>query len=130
MRDSIHLIACMIERGGFTSERIFRLRLANGDELAGSAFVDHVLDENRRPLDNETSEYGQPMPGFVKCRMIREQDGGVLVEVPSADVIPVSAEQRRILSLLVRRGGRHASRSGSRYLPPRHLAQVPAELWA
>lgn len=85
-------IACSIERGGFTTERTFEIETGDG-RLVGTAYIEHLCDEHRQPLSEDEPPYGEKIRGFVKCRKIREtNDGKVLVEVPSADVIHVSAE--------------------------------------
>lgn len=86
------LIECEIDRGGFSSERTFEIELPGQQKLVGTAYVEHVLDANKRPLDEDTPQLGNPIRGFVKCRKIRDDDGRVLIEVPSADVLQVSAE--------------------------------------
>lgn len=85
------LIACTIERGGFSSERTFEIDLSEGGKLAGIANVGHVLDQNKSSLDEDTPAYGETIDGFVKCRKFRPNGPGeALIEVPSADVIHVS----------------------------------------
>jgi len=86
------LIACKIERGGFSSERSFEIELPDGGKLVGSAFFEHFKDENKYDLDEETPRYGEVVSGYVKCRVLREkEDGRVVVEIPSEDVIAVPA---------------------------------------
>ena len=87
------LIACEIDRGGFSSERTFEIELPEQGKLVGTAYVEYLLDENGQPLDEDTPQFGDPIKGFVKCRKIRDGDAEtVLIEVPSADVVHVSAD--------------------------------------
>ncbi|MGH7199025.1 MAG: hypothetical protein ACREJB_00360 [Planctomycetaceae bacterium] len=89
-----YLIRCKIERGGFNSERTFEIELPDGCKLVGVAFVEHLLDENKGPLDEDTPGYGEQIEGFVKCRRIRQIDEQkVLIEVPSSDVIHVPNDE-------------------------------------
>lgn len=81
-------IPCKIERGGFSSERTFEIDTPEG-KLVGTAFVDHLRNKQRKPLDETMPAAGNQIEGFVKCRIIRHQDDRVLVEVPSADVVNV-----------------------------------------
>jgi hypothetical protein len=85
---------CVIERGGFSSERCFEVELQDGDKLVGLAFVEYVLDENMKPLDKNSPAFGKPIRGFVQCRLLQQIDEKtVLIEVPSSDVIRVPAEK-------------------------------------
>jgi hypothetical protein len=92
-------IECQIERGAFTHERTFEIQLSpeityQGEaegKLVGTAHLDHLRDSNKKSLDEDEPSFGEPIPGFVQCRVIRDLgEGWVLAEVPSADVIHVS----------------------------------------
>ena len=86
----MYWIPCKIERGGFSSERTFEIKLANGDILAGTAFVRYFLDKHRQPLDEDLPQYNEPLDGFAKCRVVRQiSDDEVLIDLPSSDVIRV-----------------------------------------
>ena len=95
-------IACTIEHGAFTEERVFEIQLSDkikasegGDtgKLVGTAHTDHLRDQDRNRLQEDQPGYGNSIKGFVLCRKLRELAGGwVIVEVPSADVIHVSED--------------------------------------
>ena len=95
-----YFIPCKIERGAFTTERTFHIPLSpnvvfEGDkegELVGTAHLDHLRDAGKRPLAEDAPPYGEIVDGYVLGRKIRDMAAGMLVEVPSADVIHVSAE--------------------------------------
>ena len=83
-------VPCKIENGGFSSERTFSIRLADGKVLEGTAHVDYLRDSKKRPLREDNPEPGEAISGFVACRKLRElQSGSVLIEVPSEYVIDV-----------------------------------------
>lgn len=91
MSTKIFFIPCEIERGGFTSERTFEISV-NGGKLIGTADVEYLRTESRQSLAEDTPSYGEKIQGFVACRKIREEKGGVLVEVPSSDMIHVATK--------------------------------------
>ncbi len=101
MKD-LYYIACRIERGAFTNERTFQIRLSpnvryrgeNEGQLVGTAHVDHLYNAQRRRLSVDEPAYGETIDGYVLCRKIRElPNGRLLVEVPSADVIHVLEDE-------------------------------------
>ena len=62
------------------------------EESIGTADVEHLRDEAKKPLDDDEPPYGVRMPGFVKCRSIRQIDQQtMLIDLPSADVVHVPA---------------------------------------
>ena len=95
-------IACMIEHGAFTKERVFEIQLSDkiraydgtgAGRLVGTAHTDHLCDQNKNRLAEDQPGFGNSIKGFVRCRKLRELDEGwVIVEVPSADVIHVSED--------------------------------------
>lgn len=97
-----YYIACTIEHGAFTNERVFEIALSDkirtyeGEQsgrLVGTAHTEHLLDQGKKPLDEDQPGYGSTIEGFVLCRKLRELSAGwVIVEVPSADVIHVSQD--------------------------------------
>jgi hypothetical protein len=92
MKPQFFLIRCIIERGGFSSERSFEVQTSDGGKLIGTADVEHLCDEAKNPLDDDEPPYGERMSGFVKCRSIRKIDQQtMLIDLPSADVVHVPA---------------------------------------
>ena len=66
----IYAIECSIERGAFTNERTFQIPLSDEittfdgrrqGQLVGTAHKDHLLDENKQPLDEDSPAYGTTM---------------------------------------------------------------------
>lgn len=101
MKD-IFCIACKIEHGAFTNERVFEIELSDKiktyeegstGKLIGTAHADHLRDQNKGRLGEDEPGYGNSIDGFVLCRKLRESTKGwVIVEVPSADVIHISED--------------------------------------
>ena len=93
MPTEVFYIPCRIESGGFTSERTFEIDDFRGGILVGTAYMDHLRDINKKPLDEDVPGYGESIKGFVRCLKIKDIDeNAVLVELPSADVIHVSKD--------------------------------------
>ena len=98
----LYYIACTIEHGAFTKERVFDIQLSEkirtydgtiGGKLVGTAHTDHLRDRYKQRLQEDEPGFGNSVEGFVLCRKLRELDEGwVIVEVPSADVIHVSED--------------------------------------
>lgn len=97
----LYYIACTIERGAFTNERTFEIELSEtiklpGEQegkLVGTAHADHLRNGDKTPLAEDEPQFGNVIKGFVLCRKIRDlPKNWVLAEVPSADMIHVSAD--------------------------------------
>src|SRR5438034_7247352 len=93
--ESLVAVRCRISRGGFSSERVFRVTVANGEEYIGAAPVDYFFDESKGPLPPEQPrERGSSVPGFVAGRVIeREPNGICVVSVPSGEVLRVGVDE-------------------------------------
>lgn len=88
-------VPCKIERGGFSSERVFEIKVSHeGDSLTGTANLRYLLDEHRRPLSPDSPAPGTTIDGFVQCLLIEQSvDGTVTIEVPSTDMLNVSEDE-------------------------------------
>jgi hypothetical protein len=100
----IHVyISCEIDRGAFANERSFEIKLSDKIKLStgasqgilvGTAHRMHLLDGGKHPLGEDEPGYGDKISGFVQCEKIRDLENGcVLVEVPSADLIHVPKDE-------------------------------------
>src|SRR5271169_4583392 len=89
--DSLVALHCRISRSGFSSERVFRVTLANGAEHIGAAPADYFFGEDERPLPaNQPAERMVRVPGLIAARGIeRKPDGALLMSVPSGEVLLV-----------------------------------------
>jgi hypothetical protein len=89
---NLRWIQCIIENSGFSGERRFEVNLHDGGRAVGTASINYLRASNNAPLDEDVPPYGESAAGWVRCRVIREDQGGVLVEFPSADVFHVPAD--------------------------------------
>jgi hypothetical protein len=85
------IVRCRISRGGFSSERVFRVTLANKEQHIGAAPVEYFLTEKQSRLaPDQAPERGIQIKGFIEARLIRnEPGGGMLAErgiTPSASI--------------------------------------------
>jgi hypothetical protein len=86
-------VPCQIERGAFSSERVFEITLADGS-TAGLANVRYLRNESQQPLDADSPAPGEKIRGFVQCHVIqRAADGTATIEVPSTDMLHVPADE-------------------------------------
>lgn len=91
--NSIFLIPCKIERGGFSTERLFTIELPNGQEETFAGYYEHFLDGQKKQLDLDTPKKGDVLDGFAKCRIIQTQgDGTIIIDIPSSDSLLVQSD--------------------------------------
>jgi hypothetical protein len=90
-------LLCTISRGGFTDERIFRVKLADDGTHVGACPRQYCYKRSGRLLkEDEPSERGKTIEGLVLARYVREAKEGVaLVSVPDGAVVSVRPEQIR-----------------------------------
>ncbi len=90
MPDSF-FVPCKIERGAFSSERVFVITLPDeGGTIRGTANIRYLLDEFKKALDHDSPAPGATIDGFVQCHLIgRADDGTVTIEVPSTDLLHI-----------------------------------------
>jgi hypothetical protein len=88
-------IRCQLSRGGFSSERVFRLDLGKDDQgkgkvFLGSAPVQYCQTEAGKPLKPDEPPPGKRIPGQVAARIVREnQDQTVWLSFPDGSVTQV-----------------------------------------
>jgi hypothetical protein len=86
-------VPCTIENAGFSSERRFEVDLpANGGRIVGAAYIEHFRDGAKNPLHDGQPPYGTKLQGFVKCRILRREGDGVLIEFPGTDHFHVPSQ--------------------------------------
>src|SRR5207244_1812823 len=77
-----------IAPGMFSSERIFKVQLANGETYSGITPRHFCWNDNREPLGEK--EPDKEVDGMVAARLIEQrQDGQCIVEVPDGEVLAV-----------------------------------------
>jgi hypothetical protein len=94
-RNSLVALRCRITRGGFSSERVFRLTLADGAEHVGAAPVDYFFTEAKAPLPkDQPAERATSIPGYLAARVLSNgPQEAFLVSLPSGDVLRVNASE-------------------------------------
>jgi hypothetical protein len=92
---SMVAVKCTITRGPFSSERVLRLTLPNGQQHIAAALLDYFLDTTRQPLSPDLpAQRGTPMAGFVAGRILETGPGDTcLVSLPSGDVVYVNRSE-------------------------------------
>jgi hypothetical protein len=100
-------VRCHFTRGGFSSERVFRLTTARDEEFVGSAPLKYCQTAGGQPLSPEQPAEGARVAGRVAARVIRsEPDGSAWLSFPDGSVAQVSEEsviERRPVRGRVRR---------------------------
>jgi hypothetical protein len=75
---------------------VFRVQLSNGLEHIGAAPADYFLTEDLKKLPADLpTKRGELLAGFLQGRLLREEDGSYLVDVPSGEVLFVPASEIR-----------------------------------
>jgi hypothetical protein len=86
-------VRCRISRGGFSSERVFRVLVDGGVEHVGAAPVEYFFDEQQRRLSSDQPQRGVTLLGFVAARVVEQTNGAVFVSAPSGEVLRVGAAE-------------------------------------
>jgi hypothetical protein len=87
------LLACQIARSGFSGERVFRLKLADGTEYVGVAPVDYCLRQDQTPVGPEEPAKGERIPGLIEGQVVANGGDLVLVAMPDGETIQVRPDQ-------------------------------------
>jgi hypothetical protein len=80
-------VRCRISRGGFSSERVFRVTMASGVEHVTAGPVEYFFDENQQRLQADQPPRGVTLAGYVTARVVEQKNDTVLVSVPSGEVL-------------------------------------------
>lgn len=93
MKQKHFFLPCAIERGEFSSERVFEITVVDGIQRAwsGVSDVSYLRTERGEKLNGEQPVPGETIKGYVTCflRGIPKKDLSILVEVPSGDTVYV-----------------------------------------
>lgn len=85
-------IPCTIERGGFSTERLFTVTIS-GEQNTFAGYYEHFLDGDGNPLELDSPPDGEVIEGYAKCRIIqRLEDGDFIISIPSSDSLVVPHE--------------------------------------
>src|SRR5438067_1833642 len=85
-------LPCEISRGGFSDERIFKVRILKG-EYTGVASRRYCWDQNDEPLEEDEPSTGETIQGKVAARVLEVTSAAVLVSVPDGEVVTVNRSQ-------------------------------------
>jgi len=81
--------------GGFSSERLFRIALANGEHI-GLAPVEYCYTRQGEPIGDKAPSRATPIDGLVAARILEmEPSGKVLIYVPDGEVLRASGQNSR-----------------------------------
>jgi hypothetical protein len=94
------LVRCELARGGFSSERVFRVKTLAGGTLAGVADLEYCFTAEKERLGADDPPAGKTVRGFVAARVIRPENGSFLISVPDGSVASVQGN-----TLVQRSGG-------------------------
>lgn len=113
MRDGqMVLVACAIEAGAFSGERVIRLKLADsGQEFTGIVPFHYCRQSEDTKLGaNQPAPGSAPIEGFVEAFLISNGGEQATVELPGGDVVRVDVQE---VPFELRQG------QGDRYVPVR-----------
>src|SRR5438309_10769305 len=87
------LVACSIESGAFSGERVIRLKLDDsGQEFAGIVPRHYCRAEESIKLGPDLPEPGSKIDGFVEAFLVGNGGEQATVELPSGDVVRVNVQ--------------------------------------
>jgi hypothetical protein len=84
-----YVALCRIERGGFSGERLFRVKQASGAEYIGVAPVEYCRHRNGSPIALDEPRREDTVDGLVDVLFLSNGGDEAKIEVPSGDVISV-----------------------------------------
>ena len=83
-------LPCKIELGAFSSERVFRITLANGQEYQSLAPYLHFWNNENERLTKNQPAAGETMEGLIAALLIGKENGDLVVEIPDGEVVIVA----------------------------------------
>lgn len=90
MASQLKVIHCKIVRGGFSGERGFKIKLANGDEYVSLAAVGHLFKADKTPLEKHEPPEKEEISGYVAARSLKKEGPNSIVEVPDGQLVMVN----------------------------------------
>jgi hypothetical protein len=89
-------IKCLIARSGIPSERVFRIKLFDGETYVGVAARDYCYDLDGRLIKEDQPPPGKRVEGLISARLVREEgDGSLMASIPDGAVVVVSSDQTK-----------------------------------
>jgi hypothetical protein len=87
-------VRCTLSRGGFSEERIFRIKLPGGKMHVGAAPRQYCYHRKGLLLGPDEPAPKAQIDGKIVVRILREDGPGrILVYLPDGDVVPVTEDQ-------------------------------------
>lgn len=92
------LVACTIESGAFSGERIVQLPMAdeNPSQYSGVSPVRYCLDGLRKPLGRDQPAKATVIEGYIEAILIANGSDRATVELPDGQAIRVNVSQVRV----------------------------------
>jgi hypothetical protein len=88
------LVACTIEAGAFSGERVFRLTLADGQtEYSGVAPAHYCFTKDQQPLGRDQPPQGQRIDGYIEAFLVSNGGDEAMVEFPDGEAVRVKLGQ-------------------------------------
>lgn len=92
-RAQIVLVACTIESGAFSGERVVRLSTAEQGEYSGVVPSHYCFDGKRQPIGRDQPPRGKPIKGYIEAFLVDNGGDTARVELPNGEVVPVELSQ-------------------------------------
>lgn len=88
------LVACVIEAGAFSGERVFRFKLADETtDYSGVAPFRYCFDENQNPLTRDQPPRGQSIEGYIEAFLVANGGEQATVELPDGEALKIKTSQ-------------------------------------
>jgi len=108
-RGEMVLVACSLEAGAFSGERIFTLDLADTQSsYSGVVPAHYCFDENQQSLNQNQPAKDKPINGFVEAFLVANGGDQATVEFPDGEALRISLSQIRF---------RQDQPQGTKYVP-------------
>lgn len=88
MADQKTAVRCKIARGGFSAERVFEIKLADGSEHIGVCLREYCMNDGGALVGEDQPSRGETLSGRVEARVLKE-NGAALVHLPDGEVVEV-----------------------------------------
>lgn len=92
-RGQLVLVACKIEAGAFSGERVFRLSTTQRDDYSGVVPSRYCFDKKRQPLGRDQPARGKPIDGYIEAFLVENGGDTATLELPDGEVVAVGLSQ-------------------------------------
>jgi hypothetical protein len=87
------LVRCQISLSGFSGERVFRVKAADGNEYVGAAPLHYFKTANKKPLSANVPAEKKRIDGLIEALLVGNSDDGANVVFPGGEMVRVSLDQ-------------------------------------